>query len=71
MRKVDKGCIMKSVYKAHINENTREIQTVKEHSKNTADLCRQFAVPVLKDFMYNTGLLHDIGKISGGFSTPT
>lgn len=58
---------MKSVYKAHINENTREIQTIKEHSENTADLCRQFAVPVLKDFMYNTGLLHDIGKYQEDF----
>ena len=58
---------MRFVYKAHINEITGAIQTVKEHSENTADLCRQFAVPVLKDFMYITGLLHDIGKFQEDF----
>lgn len=58
---------MKSVYKAHINENTGEIQTVKEHSKNTADLCWQFSVPMLKNFTYNVGLLHDIGKFQEDF----
>lgn len=50
------------IYKAHINESTGEIQTVKEHSENTADLCRQFAIPVLKDVMYTIGIAHDIGK---------
>lgn len=50
------------VYKAHINEKTKEIQTVKQHSENTADLCRQYAIPVLKDFMYIMGMLHDVGK---------
>lgn len=58
---------MRTVYKAHINENTGQIQTVKEHSENTARLCRQFAIPVLKDFMYNTGLLHDAGKFMETF----
>ena len=58
---------MRSVYKAHINENTGAIQTVKEHSENTADLCRQFAVPILKNFTYNVGLLHDIGKFQEDF----
>ena len=58
---------MRSVYKAHINENTGAVQTVKEHSKNTADLCRQFSVPVLKNFIYNVGLLHDIGKFQEDF----
>lgn len=58
---------MKSVYKAHINENTGEIQTVKEHSRNTADLCWQFSVPVLKNLTYNVGLLHDIGKFQEDF----
>ena len=50
------------IYKAHINEKTGAVQTVKEHSENVAVLCRQFAVPVLKKVMYNVGLLHDIGK---------
>lgn len=53
---------MGDLYKAHINEDTGEIQTIKEHSENTAELCRQFAIPVLKDLMYMMGLLHDIGK---------
>ena len=57
---MEKRWIMRSVYKAHINENTGAIQTVEEHSKNTADLCRQFAIPVLKNMAYNVGLLHDI-----------
>ena len=58
---------MKMVYKAHINENTGEIQTVKEHCENAAELCRQFAIPVLKNIMYNIGLLHDIGKYKKDF----
>jgi len=53
---------MKTLYKAHINEITGEVQTVKEHCENTANLCREFAIPVLKDFLYTTGLLHDVGK---------
>lgn len=52
---------------AHINENTKHIQTVKEHSENVAELCRQFAVPELKEIMYITGLLHDIGKYQESF----
>ncbi|MGN0351075.1 MAG: CRISPR-associated helicase Cas3' [Roseburia sp.] len=58
---------MKILYKAHINENTGEIQTVKEHSENTANLCRKFAIPVLEDFMYTIGLLHDVGKFKEDF----
>lgn len=58
---------MEFEYKAHVNENTGKIQTVKKHSENTAVLCRQFAVPVLKDFMYNIGLIHDAGKFQMDF----
>lgn len=58
---------MKKKYIAHINEDTGAIQTVQEHSENTADLCRQFAIPVLKDFMYTIGLLHDVGKFKEDF----
>lgn len=58
---------MEMLYKAHINETTGEIQTVKSHSENTADLCRKFAVPVLKNFMYTIGLSHDIGKFGASF----
>ena len=58
---------MKSEYIAHINEETKEIQTVKEHSESTAALCREFAIPALKDVLYVMGLLHDIGKLQPGF----
>ena len=54
------------IYKAHINDKG-EVQSVKEHSENTADLCRQFAVPELKDVMYTIGMLHDIGKFQNAF----
>lgn len=54
-------------YIAHINEQTQECQTLKEHSENTARLCRTFAIPIMKEFMYNLGLLHDIGKYQNSF----
>lgn len=55
------------IYKAHKNELTGEIQTVKEHSYNTANLCEKFAIPVLKELMYVIGLLHDVGKYQISF----
>lgn len=58
---------MEKLYKAHINEDTNAIQTVKEHSENTACYCRQFSIPPLKDFLYITGLLHDVGKYQDSF----
>lgn len=58
---------MDKIYKAHINEHTGKIQSIKEHSENTANLCREYAIPVLKDFMYALGLLHDIGKFQESF----
>lgn len=58
---------MSDIFNAHFNEETNEGQTVKEHSENTALLCRQFAIPILKDFMYAMGLLHDVGKYQLSF----
>ena len=55
------------MYIAHINEKTKEIQTVKEHSENVAELCQQFAVPELKELMYIIGILHDVGKYQPSF----
>lgn len=55
------------LYKAHVNEKTGKVQTVREHCENTAELCRQFSIPELKDFMYAIGLLHDIGKFQESF----
>lgn len=55
------------MYIAHINEYTKEVQTVKQHSENTALLGRKFAIPELKDTVYVMGLLHDIGKYQPSF----
>ena len=54
-------------YIAHKNEVTGSIQTVKAHCENTAELCREFSVPELKDFMFAIGLLHDVGKFQKSF----
>lgn len=58
---------MEYIYKAHINEEGNQIQTIKEHSENTACYCRQFAIPEMKEFMYVMGLLHDAGKYQSSF----
>lgn len=58
---------METIYKAHIDEEKNRIQTIKEHSENTASYCRQFAVPEMKELMYVMGLLHDIGKYQSSF----
>ena len=54
-------------YKAHINEKTRTVQTVKEHAEGTAELAAAFAIPKLKELLYQCGMLHDIGKVSDKF----
>lgn len=54
-------------YIAHRNETSGAVQTVKEHCENTAELCRAFSIPELKDFMYAVGLLHDVGKFQDSF----
>lgn len=59
---------MKWNYIAHINENSKLKQTIKEHCENTAKLCSEYAVPEMKDFMYVIGLLHDIGKYQYSFA---
>ncbi|MDO5564775.1 MAG: CRISPR-associated helicase Cas3' [Eubacteriales bacterium] len=53
-------------YVAHKNEKG-EIQTVKEHSENVANLCKEFAKEEFKDICYYIGLLHDIGKYQETF----
>lgn len=58
---------MNKIYKAHINEKTGAVQTIKEHSENTANRCAKFAIPPLKDAMYALGMLHDIGKYQNSF----
>ena len=55
------------MYKAHINEITKEVQTVKEHSENTAKLCQKYSIPEMQKVTYAIGLLHDIGKYQKSF----
>lgn len=43
------------------------MQTVKEHSMNTASLCEGFAIDPLKRICALIGLLHDIGKYQDDF----
>ena len=50
------------MYQAHKNEDTGQIQTVKEHCENTAALAADFAAAELKEIVYAMGLLHDVGK---------
>ena len=52
---------------AHRNELTQELQSVAEHSIATAKIAGGFSIESLKDFIYNIGLLHDIGKYQQAF----
>ena len=56
---------MESKYIAHKTDEM--VQTVKEHSCNTSDLCKQYSIEALKDLIAQIGLLHDIGKYQRGF----
>lgn len=58
---------MTTIYKAHINESTGQIQTVKEHSEGTAKLCEEFAVEPLKPVAAAMGMIHDAGKLQLSF----
>lgn len=58
---------MTEVYVAHVNEKTKAIQTVKVHNENTANLAEKFAIPQLKEVVYATGILHDVGKYQKSF----
>ncbi len=55
------------MYIAHRNVFTGAKQTVKEHCENTAALCREYAVPELKEIAFAAGLLHDVGKYQYSF----
>lgn len=54
------------MYIAHINKDSDK-QSIKEHSVNTAELCKEYAIPPFKNFMYTVGLMHDIGKFQQSF----
>ena len=53
---------MGEIYIAHRNEYTNEVQTVREHCENTANLCKEYAIPEMEDLAYAAGKAHDIGK---------
>lgn len=58
---------MKRIYIAHINEESGAVQTVKEHSEGTAELCEAFAVKEMKEPASTVAQLHDIGKYGERF----
>ena len=58
MRKIEE----KENYIAHKNKENGKIQTIKEHSENTARLCMEMSIPELKEINRIIGLLHDIGR---------
>ena len=55
------------MYIAHTKQNSDTVQTVKEHSLNTASMAETFAIEPFKALAYNTGLFHDIGKYQPSF----
>lgn len=55
------------MYIAHKREQDNKIQTVQEHSKQTAIICEKNSVDELKKIAYNIGLLHDVGKYQKSF----
>lgn len=54
------------MYIAHKTESGK-LQSVKEHSVESAEIASQFSIEPLKELVYNTVLLHDIGKYQNGF----
>ena len=62
-----KGKRMKRIYIAHINEETGEVQTIKEHSEGMAELCEDFAVKEMKATVSTAAWLHDVGKYGERF----
>lgn len=42
-------------------------QTLLEHLENTARLCKEYSIPILKDIAWWCGYYHDIGKYSEDF----
>jgi CRISPR-associated endonuclease/helicase Cas3 len=57
---------MENTFIAHKTDT--EIQTVKEHSENTAELAKQFAAAFgAGNLAYTIGLCHDLGKYSAAF----
>ena len=54
-------------FAAHINADSGEVQSVRDHCLNTAKLSESYAIDALKDLAFAVGLLHDAGKYSDSF----
>lgn len=54
------------MYIAHINDKSEE-QSVLEHLNGVEKLCREWAIPPIKDLAATAGKLHDVGKYSQKF----
>ena len=52
---------------AHTKPDSDGVQSIKDHSGNVAGLAQKFSVELLKNTIYNIGLLHDIGKYQDSF----
>ncbi len=52
---------------AHTSEINDKIQTVREHSINTAEKAERYAIDEFKELAYLTGIYHDIGKYRSDF----
>lgn len=55
------------MYIAHINENDKSVQSVREHCLSTARLAEEYSVEQLKRVVFCMGVLHDIGKYQQSF----
>ena len=66
--RIQEGTAIWGKYILHTrNEYTNEVQTVREHCENTANLCKEYAIPEMEDLAYAAGKAHDIGKYQEGF----
>ena len=57
---IDSNC-----YIAHIKPGC--IQTIADHSRNTAEIASSFCPSELQSVVYNSGILHDVGKYQLSF----
>lgn len=55
-------------YIAHISDDKKRVQTIKEHLENTAKLSKEFTQDFhMGELGYCAGIMHDIGKFSEAF----
>lgn len=54
-------------YIAHTRDDNDDIQTIREHDENVAELGAGFCIPAYQDIVYDSGILHDVGKYQESF----